>query len=227
VNAQGKGAWPRGQAAPGQINVVSATFELGVHNLDQLPRPRRAELCVVGRSNVGKSSILNFLTHQRHLARVSNTPGRTRELNFFSVEMMAGVHRNKFSLVDLPGYGFAKLSLPEKTRLRMLLGAYFESSRGRRACMLLLDIRRDPSAEDRDMVRATQQHGIPTCAVLTKIDKMSKNQRKPRATQIASELGLPGDLLVLTSVQANLGREELLRAAWSLTAPLPASADSP
>lgn len=147
----------------------------------QLPPSRGAELVFAGRSNVGKSSLINRLCGQRALARVSSTPGKTTTINTFSLGENA-------VLVDLPGYGYARRSDAEKRRWGDLMEHYFNSGREIRLVLLLLDSRHKPSAEDFDMLGFLQQAGYPFCCVLTKTDKLGSTAYRENLAKFAEWL---------------------------------------
>lgn len=135
---------------------------------EQLPEPNAPEIVFAGRSNVGKSSLINKLTNRRQLARVSGTPGKTATINFYRAD--------GFRLVDLPGYGFAKTGGDERRRYRALLDAYFSAARPRRLTVLLLDIRHAPSADDEEALAFFLSTGEPVAIALTKADKLNKTE---------------------------------------------------
>src|SRR5438552_578204 len=133
------------------------------------PEPSLPEIAFAGRSNVGKSSLLNRLLHRKKFARVSNTPGRTREINFFKVN-------DAFVLVDLPGYGYARVSKDKRAEWRPLIEGFLRDSPQLRGIVLLLDIRREPTDDGRHMLEFLSEIGVPTIISLTKIDKLTKSQ---------------------------------------------------
>src|SRR5919205_3816011 len=147
------------------------------------------EVAFAGRSNVGKSSLLNTLVRRRSFARVSRTPGRTREINFFRVN-------NGFVLVDLPGYGYARISKEKKAEWRPLIEAYLKQTSQLRGIVLLLDIRREPSDDDRAMLDFLADVEVPTIVALTKTDKLSKTAARQRTTEIARALALDSDQVI-------------------------------
>ncbi len=162
---------------------VSARLERVCVTPAQLPPPTLPEVAIIGRSNVGKSSLINTVLGQRGLMRVSNTPGRTQAVLFVGLE-------DRGYVVDLPGYGFAKVPLAVKASWGRLVEAYL--SRGARgAACLLMDIRRDPGDGDRTMVEYFRRYGRPFFVVMTKADKVSRGQWKPRAQALSKALGLP------------------------------------
>jgi GTP-binding protein len=167
------------------------------------------EIAFAGRSNVGKSSLLNTLVRRKSFARVSRTPGRTREINFFRVN-------NGFVLVDLPGYGYARISKEKKSEWRPLIGAYMRRTTQLRGIVLLLDIRREPSDDDRAMLDFLADVEVPTIVALTKTDKLSKAAAQARAGEIARVLELEADQVIQFSSNTGAGREELLEAILEL-----------
>lgn len=167
------------------------------------------EVAFAGRSNVGKSSLLNRLVRRRGFARVSNTPGRTREINFFRVN-------NAFVLVDLPGYGYARVSKTEHEAWRPLIEGYLRSQPSPRGVVQLLDVRRDPSDEDRQMMDFLAETELPTIVVVTKIDKLSSRAASERIGALGQELQLDPDQIIAFSAVTGAGRDELADALVSL-----------
>lgn len=167
------------------------------------------EIAFSGRSNVGKSSLLNTLLRRRAFARVSKTPGRTREINFFKIN-------NAFTLVDLPGYGYAKVSKERKEVWGGLIDDYLRNSPALRGVVQLLDIRRDPSDDDKQMLDFLAELERPTIVTLTKADKLSKSAVAERANKIARQLLLDPEQVIVFSSHTGLGRDELAEAVSSL-----------
>jgi GTP-binding protein len=167
------------------------------------------EIAFAGRSNVGKSSLLNTLVRRKSFARVSRTPGRTREINFFRVN-------NGFVFVDLPGYGYARVSKEKKSEWRPMIEAYLRRTSQLRGIVLLLDIRREPSNDDRAMLDFLADVEVPTIVALTKTDKLSKTAARERAAEIARALALHADQVIPFSAQTGEGRVELLDAIIEL-----------
>ena len=177
------------------------------------------EVAFAGRSNVGKSSLLNCLIRRKSFARVSRTPGRTREINFFRIN-------NGFVLVDLPGYGYARISKEQKAAWKPLIEGYLRRTTQLRGIVLLLDIRREPSDDDRDMLDFLAEMEVPTLIALTKTDKLSKQAARQRATEIAAELALEAEQVIPFSAHSGEGRVELLEAISDLVEARPES-DAP
>jgi len=172
------------------------------------------EVAFAGRSNVGKSSLLNCLVRRKSFARVSRTPGRTREINFFRIN-------NGFVLVDLPGYGYARISKEQKAAWKPLIEGYLRRTTQLRGIVLLLDIRREPSDDDRDMLDFLAEMEVPTLIALTKTDKLSKQAARQRATEIAADLALDAEQVIPFSAHTGEGRVELLEAISDLVEPGP------
>jgi GTP-binding protein len=186
------------------VKILSAEFITSVASIAQLPREQRAEIAVVGRSNVGKSSLINCLLRRRGLARVSAVPGRTQLLNFFLVNQ-------DFYLVDLPGYGYAKA--PESIRREWgpLVEGYLAASRNLRVVMILLDARQGVTERDLQMKRLLDELSLDWVPVLTKIDKLRRTGRHAQICGIAHALGVsdPG-VIIPFSAKSEEGRELLL-----------------
>ena len=183
-----------------QFAINQASFVTSVGQGQTYPAPLACEIAVVGRSNVGKSSLINCLTNNNKLAKTSQTPGKTRLINYFLMN-------NAFYLVDLPGYGFAKRSKDEKTEWGDLIGSYMTSGRPKHL-LLLLDIRHEPSPEDREMFQWTVHAGVPFTVVATKADKLSKSQRAVAANKAAKLLGAPA-FAVPFSAEEKIGKDAL------------------
>jgi GTP-binding protein len=169
------------------------------------------EVAFAGRSNVGKSSLLNRLVKRKAFARVSNTPGRTREINFFKVN-------DAFVLADLPGYGYAKISKARKAEWLPLIEGYLRASTALRGVVQLLDSRHDPSEEDLQMFDFLADVGVPTLVVLTKIDKLRAREVPERIHAIAVALRLEDDQIIPFSAETNQGRDELAETLLALIA---------
>lgn len=169
----------------------------------QLPKSDKGEVVFIGRSNVGKSSLLNKIANQKNLARVSSVPGKTTTINVFSVS-------DNVIFVDLPGYGYAKRSDAEKKRWEDLMGKFFSSGRNIVLAMQLLDMRHEPSEDDRIMLQYLIENNIPFVAVLTKSDKLNKTEFKEHLEYFEQELKYyrPLKIMPFTS-QKNEPAEEM------------------
>ncbi len=184
------------------MNYNKAEFEAAFGTLRQLPPSDKIEVAFAGRSNVGKSSLLNKIFNRKSLARVSSVPGKTITVNFYSVD------GNR--LVDLPGYGYAKASPGEKRRWAELMEGYFKSSRDIRLVVQLIDMRHKPSADDMTMLAFLRDMGIPFVIALTKCDKLNKTQYGQRLEALQTELADYGDITKIPCSAVNgSGVEEL------------------
>ena len=154
------------------MNVHSAVFEMAAGISSQLPASTMPEVAFSGRSNVGKSSLINRLVNRKTLARTSATPGKTATINFYRLDTMR--------MVDLPGYGYAKVSDSERRRWSELIEGYFDDDRDLRLVLQLWDMRHDPSKDDYQMLEYMVERGIPFIVVLTKSDKLNKSERAKR-----------------------------------------------
>jgi GTP-binding protein len=166
------------------------------------PESEFPEVAFAGRSNVGKSSLINTLVNRRALVRTSSTPGRTQLLNFFDIN-------GEFSLVDLPGYGFAKVPLEVKKAWGPMMRTYLEKRPQLRAVVMLFDIRRVPREEDLELLDWLEEFEIPTIPIITKIDKISRNKRASQIKPILEATGLPQDAFTLFSALSKEGRDEV------------------
>ena len=173
------------------------------------PESELPEIAFSGKSNVGKSSLLNRLVRRKAFARVSRTPGRTREINFFRVN-------SSFILADLPGYGYAKISKEKKADWKPLIEGYLRGTPQLAGVVQLLDLRRDASEDDVAMLDYLAELELPTIVVLTKADKLARTAADARADEIMKRLSLERDQTILFSAVTGLGREELAQAVASL-----------
>lgn len=194
---------------PPEVVVTKADFVLSLPNwkiggMEPLP-----EICIAGRSNVGKSSLINAVVNRRGLAKTSSTPGRTQALVVFRIGLRLVDVTTEFHAIDLPGYGYAKVPLEMKAAWRPMMESYFMGNARLRCCVMLLDIRRDPGAADAELLEMLNLAGTRVLPVVTKADKISKTQRPKALKGIAEALGLSRDALRVTSVDEGLGINEL------------------
>lgn len=184
----------------------------------QLPEDGRTELAFVGRSNVGKSSLLNYLIGRRALARTSNTPGKTTTLNFYLANADPQGHGG-FYLVDLPGYGYAKVSKAQRAKWMQLIGRYVTERESLGVVFHLIDSRHPPTKLDEELLALLRGGPVPYVLLLTKADKLGKNQQRSRAAQLKKRLaGMGLDLpVVLTSAEEKEGAEEIWKWVRLLT----------
>ena len=187
------------------INFNKAEFVLSSVKAETFIRDGRPQVTFAGRSNVGKSSVINRLLGRKNFARVGATPGKTSQINYFRID-------GKVYLVDLPGYGYAKVSQAEKARWARLMESYFQSeSEVLTAGVLIVDIRHQPTANDLTMHQWFHQSGCPEIVVANKLDKLKKSQVEPALQLIRETLELgEGDLLIPFSAEKGTGKEELI-----------------
>ena len=188
---------------------AKARFITSAAKPEQFPPETLPELAVVGRSNVGKSSLINALTGQSGLARTSRTPGRTRLVNWFEVN-------GKFLLVDLPGYGYAEVSRDMRESWRPLIEKYLADRKTLAGVLLLIDVRRGPGDEELDFVPWLEAREVPIVVALTKADKLAKNKRMLEVTKAKKTLGLKRDPHAV-SAQTGDGLDGLWRSIAALT----------
>ncbi len=186
------------------MNIDTAYFLKSCRKAKDFPNYPYPEFAFLGRSNVGKSSLLNMLLGKKGLVKTGSKPGVTRTVNFFVVN-------DNTSFADLPGYGYAKL--PEELRKQFLpmIRSYITGRNNLKLAFLLIDIRRVPDRFEHDLIELLGKNGIPTAVTLTKCDKLSKNQRKKNVKKIISELEIEEDSVFYTSVQTGEGKRELLK----------------
>ena len=185
--------------------VHSANFITSAPALASCPVSEWPEIAFAGRSNVGKSSLINCLLNRKGLVRTSSTPGRTQLLNYFAIN-------EALHFVDLPGYGFARAPRSVREKWQPMVHGYLQGRESLRAVIWLLDVRRDPSPEDLEFLDWLEESEIPTIPVVTKVDKVSKNELGRNLAKIASATGLPKELLTPFSVQTRQGHSEV----WEL-----------
>lgn len=171
------------------MNFNNAEFLTSYGKFSQLPPAKGVEIAFAGRSNVGKSTLINKLFGRKSLARVSSVPGKTATINFYKLE--------NINFVDLPGYGYAKVSKSEKERWADLIEGYFSSERDIRLVFLLVDMRHTPSADDLHMINYLIETERPFVIVLTKADKLKKNERETRMSAFADEIPHFNDIHVI------------------------------
>lgn len=183
------------------MNFNKAEFNSAFGISSQLPISDVPEIAFAGRSNVGKSSLLNKLFNRKNLARVSSVPGKTITINFYNVD------GNRF--VDLPGYGYAKISKQERDRFGELMEGYFQSGRQIELVVQLIDMRHPPSKDDFNMISFMEQMNIPFIVVLTKADKLKKKEFERRSKLIFDELKNPDYPVIPFSAVTGLGVDEI------------------
>ena len=184
------------------MNFNNVKFETSFGVSAQLPKIDNAEIAFAGRSNVGKSSLLNKIFNRKNLARVSSVPGKTVTINFFDCD---GV-----KMVDLPGYGYAKVSFDEKRRWSDLMESYFSSGRNIKLVVQLTDMRHSVTEQDLEMMRFLKHYNYPFIVVMTKSDKLNKSETAKRLEDIKTELAEFGDVLTIPfSATKGTGADEI------------------
>lgn len=192
------------------MRITKSELEAVAVKPSQYPEANRYEIAFAGRSNVGKSSLLNLLTGRKALARVSGSPGKTRTINFYLVN-------DDFRIVDLPGYGYAKLSRSETEKWGAMMEAYLSKRPGLLKVVQLVDIRHEPSAQDVQMYDYLRYYGLDGVVVATKADKISKNQQQKSIRQIRQKLNMKKeDAVIPVSALKRTGQEELLDVIESI-----------
>ena len=185
------------------MRIKQSEFIISAVKRNQYPVDNRAEIAFVGRSNVGKSSIINSITNRKKLAKVSSTPGKTRLVNFFLIN-------NDFYLVDLPGYGYAKVSKSEKEKWGKMIERYLNTSMMLKKVYLLVDIRHEPNANDKQMYEWIVASGYEPVIIATKLDKINRSQKDKHLKMLREGLRLKkGTLIIPFSAQTKQGREEI------------------
>lgn len=184
------------------MNYNNAEFYTSYGSFKQIPKFERTEIAFSGRSNVGKSSLINKIFNRKSLARVSAVPGKTATINFYSLENLY--------FVDLPGYGYAKVAKSDKERWVGLIEGYLHDDRELALVFQLIDFRHPPTSDDVMMVNFLIDSGIPFVVILTKADKLSKKQREERRASLLNELPCAEDITIIEfSAQTGEGRDEI------------------
>jgi GTP-binding protein len=192
------------------MNFVDIQFLLSVHSLSQLPPPSLPEIAFAGRSNVGKSSLMNTLVGRKSLVKVSGRPGKTQGLNFFEVA-------DKVYLVDLPGYGYAKVAKGMQDNWQALITAYLESRKTLCCVVVILDLRHEAKEYDTQLLGWLRERNIPFLPVYTKMDKLSGNERVKNARILDAGHAIDAKQRILFSAVTGQGKDELERALASFS----------
>ncbi|MCG6894010.1 MAG: ribosome biogenesis GTP-binding protein YihA/YsxC [Desulfobacteraceae bacterium] len=191
------------------MHIRSAEFVKSAVKPVHYPPPDLPEIAFAGRSNVGKSSLINTLVRRKHLVKTSNTPGRTQHINFFRVN-------EELMLVDLPGYGYAKVPAAVRKQWRPMIEAYLSGRPVLRGLVLILDIRRTPGPEEISFLQWLKEQGVPAQLVVTKADKLSKSRQTLRKKAVAEALAAAPETMILFSAKTALGRDALWREILAL-----------
>ncbi len=190
------------------MKFVDIRFLLSVHSLSQLPEPSLPEIAFAGRSNVGKSSLINTLVGRKALVKVSGRPGKTQGLNYFEID-------GSVYLVDLPGYGFARVSKGMQDKWQALITSYLETRSTLCCVVVIMDIRHGAKPQDSQLISWLKQQDIPFLPVYTKVDKLSGNARQRNAAALDAGHTIDSSQRILFSAKSGQGKEELERALAS------------
>lgn len=186
------------------INIQKTEFVISAAKKADFPRDQLPQVVFAGRSNVGKSSVINCLLGRKNFARVGNSPGKTTHINYFKVD-------NQLYLVDLPGYGYARVSQAERARWGRLIEQWFQDPSLMTLGIQIVDARHKPTADDCTMIECFKQSGKPFIVVANKLDKLKKSEIEPNLLQIKTTLQLSDSVKVIPfSAEKKLGRTELL-----------------
>lgn len=200
-----------------EIIVTQGKYICSAVKRDQYPKDKLPEIVFWGRSNVGKSSLINSLTRTKQLARVSSQPGKTQTINFFEIgiKLKGETERKNFHLVDLPGYGYAKTGRENRKTWSKFIEEYLVSSEELRFVCQLMDIRHEPMSSDLDMLNWLMSKNIPVLIVATKSDKLSGNGRSKQLSVIRKAVGIPEISVLPYSSVKNDGRQDLLEVIYA------------
>ena len=189
--------------------IKSAEFVKSAVKPSQYPPAILPEIAFAGRSNVGKSSLINTLVNRKHLVKTSRTPGRTQLINFFNINEV-------FTFVDLPGYGYAKVPLSVKKTWGPMIETYLSARKTLKGVVLIMDIRRIPAQEELNFIEWLDQCGLPGILILTKMDKLSKTKQAKQQHSIAETLDVTKDDLILFSAKSRQGKDSVWKAIEKL-----------
>lgn len=190
------------------MKITQAEFIISAVQPHQYPEDALPEIALAGRSNVGKSSLINKMIQRKNLARTSSQPGKTQQLNYYRIN-------NQLYFVDFPGYGYARVSKTQREQWGRMIENFLQNREPLKLVLLIIDIRHEPSKDDRLMYDWLKHYGIPICLVVTKADKISRSQWDKHVKMVKTTLGAdPRDPFVLFSSETGLGRDEL----WSVIA---------
>jgi len=196
------------------VKILRAEHLAAAARPEDFPKPGAPEIAFLGRSNVGKSSLINRLVQRRSLARTSHTPGKTRLVHWYRLERSAG----ELWLVDLPGYGYARVSKQARRGWQQLVERYLEARPSLRVALLLQDLRRDLSDDERLLIQWLDARRVPVLVALTKCDKLKPMRRAARVRALREQLAQPVEHVIATSAQQGLGLPQLWRALEAFVA---------
>ena len=189
--------------------IKSAQFVKSAVTPSQYPPEDLPEIAFTGRSNVGKSSLINTLVNRKHLVKTSSTPGRTQLINFFVIN-------KAFSFVDLPGFGYAKVPAAVRKSWGPMIETYLSTRKTLKGVVLIMDIRRIPGMQELNFIEWLRYYHIPGILVLTKSDKLSKNKQRTQRKAIVDALGVPKEETILFSAKSRMGKDDVWDAVERL-----------
>ncbi|MBT8370403.1 MAG: ribosome biogenesis GTP-binding protein YihA/YsxC [Deltaproteobacteria bacterium] len=192
------------------MKITSAEFITSATKPSQYPSAEHPEVAFAGRSNVGKSSLINTLVNRKHLVKTSSTPGRTQLINFFDIN-------NKLTFVDLPGYGYAKVPVSVRKKWGPMIETYLSNRRTLKGVVIIMDIRRTPREEEQNLIHWLEHFSITRIIVLTKTDKLSKTKTIKQQDTIVSALAEEKENVILFSAKTRRGKDAVWDAILSLT----------
>jgi len=191
------------------FKIVKSEFITSAVSFNQYPEVKRDELAFIGRSNVGKSSLINSLCGRRNLAKTSSTPGKTRTVNYYLINDL-------FYFVDLPGYGYAKLSKSERENLGKVIDAYFKNTKNLKTIFLLVDIRHNPTSDDKLMIDWIKFYNLPYKIIATKADKINKTEIIKNKKNILTDLNINESSVIVYSSHSKLNYQVLLNEIYNI-----------
>jgi GTP-binding protein len=191
------------------MKIKSAEFITSATKPSQYPPAELPEIAFAGRSNVGKSSLINTLVNRKRLVKTSSTPGRTQLINFFNINDVVG-------FVDLPGYGYARVPVSVRKKWGPMIETFLSKRESIRGVVVIMDIRRTPGTEESDLLHWLAHYDIASILVITKADKLSKNKQTKQVNTIIQTLGVAKDDVILFSAKTRLGRDALWEAISAL-----------
>ncbi len=186
------------------MQIKQSKFLISVANSGKLPEYDAPEIAIAGKSNVGKSTLINFLVNNKKMAKTSSSPGRTRLLNYFEI------NNGEFNIVDLPGYGFAKAPKSEIEKWGEMIEGYFQNSNKLKNVFVLVDSRHEPSQDDIQLVSYFYYYHIPFTIIATKTDKLSRSQIAKSRKLIAETFRIGIENVIMSSSENHTGKEEIL-----------------
>ena len=191
------------------MKIKSASFITSATRPSQYPPANLPEIAFAGRSNVGKSSLINTLVGRKHLVKTSSTPGRTQLINFFNIN-------DSIVFVDLPGYGYARVPVSVRKKWGPMIETFLSRRESLKGIVVILDIRRTPATEESDLLHWLEHHNIASILVITKADKLSRNKQIKQQNTIIQTLGASKEEAILFSAKTRLGRDAVWEAILTL-----------